>query len=380
MKVYFDNAATTPLRKEVISAMTEVMSSCFGNPSSNHSFGRTAKSYLETARKGIAKLIGAEPQEIIFTSGGTESDNMILHCAVKDLGVKTIITSPIEHHAILHSIEALQHNKKINIQFIKVNEKGVINMSHLASLLQADNSKKLLTLMHVNNEIGNTIDLQEIGQMCHENNALFHTDAVQGVCHYTYNLASLPLDFLSAAAHKFHGPKGIGFSFVRKNSGLQPFIYGGSQERGLRAGTESIHNIVGMYTALQIGYQNLVVEQNYIEGLKVYFIEQIKLLFPKVHFNGNSDSMHHATYTLVNVSLPISKEKAQLLDFHLDLKGIACSKGSACQSGSTSGSHVLNCIQKGEISEWPSLRFSFSIFNTRKEIDYLVSVLKDFLD
>lgn len=234
--------------------------------------------------------------------------------------------------------------------------------------------------MHVNNEIGNTIDLQEIGQMCHENNALFHTDAVQGVCHYTYNLASLPLDFLSAAAHKFHGPKGIGFSFVRKNSGLQPFIYGGSQERGLRAGTESIHNIVGMYTALQIGYQNLVVEQNYIEGLKVYFIEQIKLLFPKVHFNGNSDSMHHATYTLVNVSLPISKEKAQLLDFHLDLKGIACSKGSACQSGSTSGSHVLNCIQKGEISEWPSLRFSFSIFNTRKEIDYLVSVLKDFLD
>lgn len=380
MKVYFDNAATTPLRKEVISAMTEVMSSCFGNPSSNHSFGRTAKSYLETARKGIAKLIGAEPQEIIFTSGGTESDNMILHCAVKDLGVKTIITSPIEHHAILHSIEALQHNKKINIQFIKVNEKGVINMSHLASLLQADNSKKLLTLMHVNNEIGNTIDLQEIGQMCHENNALFHTDAVQGVCHYTYNLASLPLDFLSAAAHKFHGPKGIGFSFVRKNSGLQPFIYGGSQERGLRAGTESIHNIVGMYTALQIGYQNLVVEQNYIEGLKVYFIEQIKLLFPKVHFNGNSDSIHHATYTLVNVSLPISKEKAQLLDFHLDLKGIACSKGSACQSGSTSGSHVLNCIQKGEISEWPSLRFSFSIFNTRKEIDYLVSVLKDFLD
>ena len=380
MKVYFDNAATTPLRKEVISAMTEVMSSCFGNPSSNHSFGRTAKSYLETARKGIAKLIGAEPQEIIFTSGGTESDNMILHCAVKDLGVKTIITSPIEHHAILHSIEALQHNKKINIQFIKVNEKGVINMSHLASLLQADNSKKLLTLMHVNNEIGNTIDLQEIGQMCHENNALFHTDAVQGMCHYTYNLASLPLDFLSAAAHKFHGPKGIGFSFVRKNSGLQPFIYGGSQERGLRAGTESIHNIVGMYTALQIGYQNLVVEQNYIEGLKVYFIEQIKLLFPKVHFNGNSDSMHHATYTLVNVSLPISKEKAQLLDFHLDLKGIACSKGSACQSGSTSGSHVLNCIQKGEISEWPSLRFSFSIFNTRKEIDYLVSVLKDFLD
>ena len=380
MKVYFDNAATTPLRKEVISAMTEVMSSCFGNPSSNHSFGRTAKSYLETARKGIAKLIGAEPQEIIFTSGGTESDNMILHCAVKDLCVKTIITSPIEHHAILHSIEALQHTKKINIQFIKVNEKGVINMSHLASLLQADNSKKLLTLMHVNNEIGNTIDLQEIGQMCHENNALFHTDAVQGVCHYTYNLASLPLDFLSAAAHKFHGPKGIGFSFVRKNSGLQPFIYGGSQERGLRAGTESIHNIVGMYTALQIGYQNLVVEQNYIEGLKVYFIEQIKLLFPKVHFNGNSDSMHHATYTLVNVSLPISKEKAQLLDFHLDLKGIACSKGSACQSGSTSGSHVLNCIQKGEISEWPSLRFSFSIFNTRKEIDYLVSVLKDFLD
>lgn len=380
MKVYFDNAATTPLRKEVITAMTEVMSSSFGNPSSTHSFGRTAKSYLETARKGIAKLLGADPQEIIFTSGGTESDNMILHCAVKDLGVQTLITSPIEHHAILHAVEALEHAHKVNIQYVEVDEEGGINLAHLASLLQADTTKKLVSLMHVNNEIGNTIDLHEIGQLCHNHNALFHTDAVQGVGHYTYDLASLPLDFLSAAAHKFHGPKGIGFSFVRKNSGLQPFIYGGSQERGLRAGTESIHNIVGMHTALQIAYETLAKERSYIVGLKSYFIEQIKMIFPKVQFNGHSDSIEKATYTLVNVSLPISKEKAQLLDFHLDLKGIACSKGSACQSGSTSGSHVLHHIQKGEISEWPSLRFSFSVFNTAKEIDYLIQVLKEFLD
>ena len=379
MNVYFDNAATTPLRKEVIHVISKVMGDCFGNPSSVHAFGRTAKTNLETARKGIAKLLNAAPQEIIFTSGGTESDNMILHCAVKDLGVRTIISSKIEHHAILHAMEALKINNGIRTLYVDVTKDGSVDLDHLKVLLQSDDSRKLVSLMHVNNEIGNILDLNVVGKLCQDNNALFHTDAVQGVGHFTFDLEQLPVDFLSAAAHKFHGPKGVGFSFVRKNSGLQPFIHGGSQERGLRAGTESVHNIVGMQKALELAYSNLEEEKAQVIALKSYFIKELKKLFPEVFFNGLSETENKSTYTLVNVALPIPADKALLLNFHLDLKGIACSKGSACQSGSNSGSHVLNAIQEAPATDWPSLRFSFSIFNTKEEIDYLIQVLKEFL-
>ncbi len=379
MNVYFDNAATTPLRKEVIHVISKVMGDCFGNPSSVHAFGRTAKTNLETARKGIAKLLNAAPQEIIFTSGGTESDNMILHCAVKDLGVRTIISSKIEHHAILHAMEALKINNGIRTLYVDVTKDGSVDLDHLKVLLQSDDSRKLVSLMHVNNEIGNILDLNVVGKLCQDNNALFHTDAVQGVGHFTFDLEQLPVDFLSAAAHKFHGPKGVGFSFVRKNSGLQPFIHGGSQERGLRAGTESVHNIVGMQKALELAYSNLEEEKAQVIALKSYFIKELKKLFPEVFFNGLSETENKSTYTLVNVALPIPADKALLLNFHLDLKGIACSKGSACQSGSNSGSHVLNAIQEAPATDWPSLRFSFSIFNTKEEVDYLIEVLKEFL-
>jgi cysteine desulfurase len=378
MNVYFDNAATTPIRKEVIQVISSVMENCFGNPSSVHAYGRTAKTNLETSRKGIAAALNAAPQEIIFTSGGTESDNMILHSAVKDLGVKTIISSSIEHHAILHAMDALKLLHGIEVLFVNLLDDGSIDLKNLASLLQKDTSKKLVSLMHVNNEIGNILDLTKVGELCHVNNALFHTDAVQGIGHYTFDMDQLPVDFLSAAAHKFHGPKGVGFSFVRKNSGLQPSIHGGSQERGLRAGTESVHNIVGMCKALELAYANLNSEKKQVLDLKRYFIKKISILFPNVVFNGLSGSDNGSTFTLVNVALPISKEKSSLLDFHLDLKGIACSKGSACQSGSSSGSHVLNAVQQSTIKDWPSLRFSFSIFNSKKEVDYLMEVLKDF--
>ena len=378
MNVYFDNAATTPIRKEVIQVISSVMENCFGNPSSVHAYGRTAKTNLETSRKGIAAALNAAPQEIIFTSGGTESDNMILHSAVKDLGVKTIISSSIEHHAILHAMDALKLLHGIEVLFVNLLDDGSIDLKNLASLLQKGTSKKLVSLMHVNNEIGNILDLTKVGELCHVNNALFHTDAVQGIGHYTFDMDQLPVDFLSAAAHKFHGPKGVGFSFVRKNSGLQPSIHGGSQERGLRAGTESVHNIVGMCKALELAYANLNSEKKQVLDLKRYFIEKISILFPNVVFNGLSGSDNGSTFTLVNVALPISKEKSSLLDFHLDLKGIACSKGSACQSGSSSGSHVLNAVQQSTIKDWPSLRFSFSIFNSKKEVDYLMEVLKDF--
>jgi cysteine desulfurase len=379
MKVYFDNAATTPMRKEVIESISSVMEECYGNPSSSHAFGRSAKTYVETARKGIANLLNAMPQEIIFTSGGTESDNMILNCAVKDLKVTTLISSSIEHHAVLHALEALKKNHKIKIAYVKVDHKGTIDLNHLEQLLKKDDSKKLVSLMHVNNEIGNILDLKKVGEMCHKYEALFHTDAVQGIGHFEFDLEELPIDFMSSAAHKFHGPKGIGFSFIRKNSGLEPFIHGGAQERGLRAGTESVHNIVGMYKALQIAYQNLKKEKKLVASIKNHFKSSLLNIFPEVIFNGCSGENSISTYTLINVAFPISQEKASLLDFHLDLKGIACSKGSACQSGSTSGSHVLNTIQSDEIKSWPSLRFSFSVFNTKEEVDYVMNALEEFV-
>ena len=377
MKVYFDNAATTPIRNEVIELMTQSMTMTFGNPSSNHGFGRSAKSIIETARKSVAKQLNCEPQEIIFTSGGTESDNMILRCAVKDLKVKTIISSVLEHHAVLHPLDELE-KEGVLIRYVDLDENGSPKLGHLKKLLEADDTIKLVSLMHINNEIGNILDLDLIGALCKANGAYFHTDAVQGIGHFAFDLKSQPIDFLAAAAHKFHGPKGIGFAFIRKNTKIDPFIVGGPQERGQRAGTESVHNIIGLQKAIEMAYENLDKERVYILGLKKYFIAQIKKLFPTAHFNGLSENLEKSTYTLVNVSFPLVGSKAQLLDFHLDLKGIACSKGSACQSGAALGSHVLDNLKRPEeVKKQSSLRFSFSSFNTLKEIDYVIDCLSE---
>jgi len=377
MKVYFDNAATTPIRNEVIELMTQSMTMTFGNPSSNHGFGRSAKSIIETARKSVAKHLNCEPQEIIFTSGGTESDNMILRCAVKDLKVKTIISSVLEHHAVLHPLDELQKEGVI-IRYVDLDENGSPKLGHLKKLLEADDTIKLVSLMHINNEIGNILDLDLIGTLCKANGAYFHTDAVQGIGHFAFDLKSQPIDFLAAAAHKFHGPKGIGFAFIRKSTKIDPFIVGGPQERGQRAGTESVHNIIGLQKAIEIAYENLDKERVYVLGLKKYFIAQIKKLFPTAHFNGLSENLEKSTYTLVNVAFPLVGSKAQLLDFHLDLKGIACSKGSACQSGAALGSHVLDNLKRPEeVKKQSSLRFSFSSFNTLEEIDYVIDCLSE---
>ena len=377
MKVYFDNAATTPIRNEVIELMTQSMTMTFGNPSSNHGFGRSAKSIIETARKSVAKHLNCEPQEIIFTSGGTESDNMILRCAVKDLKVKTIISSVLEHHAVLHPLDELEKEGVI-IRYVDLDENGSPKLGHLKKLLEADDTIKLVSLMHINNEIGNILDLDLIGALCKANGAYFHTDAVQGIGHFTFDLKSQPIDFLAAAAHKFHGPKGIGFAFIRKSTNIDPFIVGGPQERGQRAGTESVHNIIGLQKAIEMAYENLDKERVYVLGLKKYFIAQLKKLFPTVHFNGLSENLEKSTYTLVNVAFPLVGSKAQLLDFHLDLKGIACSKGSACQSGAALGSHVLDNLKRPEeVKKQPSLRFSFSSFNTFEEIDYVIDCLSE---
>ncbi|SDE58451.1 cysteine desulfurase [Pricia antarctica] len=378
-KIYLDNAATTQVRENVIAKMQDALSNFYGNPSSTHSFGRSARTAIESARKTIAKYLNAQASEIIFTSGGTEADNMILRSAVRDLGVETIITTKIEHHAVLHTVEDLQKEFGIKVEFVALDDFGNAKLSHLEALLKQDGSKKLVSLMHVNNEIGNTLDIDEVCQLCQEHQALFHSDTVQSIGHYPWNVQETPVNFMTAAAHKFHGPKGIGFAYIRKNSRLKPLIMGGSQERGFRAGTESFHNIVGLEAAFIAAYDNLEEEMAYVSGLKKYFLDSIQKEIPTATFNGHSGDMDKSTYTLVNLCLPIDPQKALMLLFHLDIKGIACSKGSACQSGSDAGSHVLNEILSEADLKKPSLRFSFSKYNTKKELDYVVEVLKEFV-
>ena len=377
-RVYLDNAATTRLREGVIAKMHEVLINSYGNPSSTHGFGRTAKTAIEQARKTVAKYINARPSEIIFTSGGTEADNMILRSAVRDLGVETIITSRIEHHAVLHTAEELNREYGTNLAFVSLDSAGNPDLSHLETLLSRDGTFKLVSLMHINNEIGNILDLAAVSALCKKHGALFHSDTVQSIGHYSWDVVTSGVDFLTAAAHKFHGPKGVGFAYIRKDSGLKPLIFGGSQERGYRAGTEAFHNIVGLEAAMVASYEELEKEQAYISDMKSYFVERLQNEMPGVKFNGASGDMARSTYTLVNVCLPYNEDKAMMLLFHLDLKGIACSRGSACQSGSNEGSHVLNEILSEDDLRKPSLRFSFSVYTTKEELDYVVSVLKEF--
>lgn len=378
--IYLDNAATTPVLEEVVDIMTQTLSASFGNPSSIHSQGRTAKSIIENTRKSIAKELGAQPKEIIFTSGGTEGDNMILQGAVHGLGIETIITSKIEHHAVIHAVENLEKTATVTVQYVKVLPDGSPDIDDLERLLQNDNTKKLVSLIHVNNELGTITDLETIGNLCRKNNAFFHSDTVQSIGHYRFNLEELPIDFLVAAAHKFHGPKGIGFVFIRKETGLQSLLFGGSQERGLRAGTESVHNIVGLGEAFSHAYTHLDDDQSQITDLKSYCIAQLSSKIPNLSFNGCCDDLAKSTYTILNVRIPMSADKANLLGFTLDLKGICCSKGSACQAGSETGSHVLNHILSEQQLQSPSIRLSFSKFNTKQDIDHLVKVLEEYIN
>ncbi|MEE9364733.1 MAG: cysteine desulfurase family protein [Cellulophaga sp.] len=377
-RIYLDSAATTQVRDEVIVKMHEALT-LYGNPSSMHSFGRSAKTAIEKTRKTIAKEFNAHPSEIIFTSGGTEADNMIIRSAVRDLNVTTIITTKIEHHAVLHTAEEMVKEYDVALHFVDLDEKGNPKLDHLESLLKQDDTKKLVSLMHINNEIGNKLDISAVCDLCHANNALFHSDTVQSVGHYSWDMEKTPVDFIAAAAHKFHGPKGIGFAYIKRNTGLKPLIFGGAQERGFRAGTESFHNIVGLEASFIAAYENLEEEKAYVTRLKKHFIANVTREIPSAKFNGHSGDMEKSTYTLVNMSMPFSADKALMLLFHLDIKGIACSKGSACQSGSAAGSHVLSSVLSEEDMKKPSLRFSFSKYNTIEELDYVVAVLKEFL-
>jgi cysteine desulfurase len=369
-KVYLDNAATTAVRPEVIAEMAKVLAEDYGNASSSHSFGRNAKGVLELSRKSIARQLNVSAQEIIFTSGGTEADNWILRAAVRDLKVGRIITSRIEHHAVLHVLEALQMESGIAVDFVKITPDGNIDILHLAELLSED-IPTLVSLMHVNNEIGTVLDLETVGNLCRQHKAYFHSDTIQSVGKMRFNLQQLPVDFIVASAHKFHGPKGIGFVFVRKGLVLHPMLYGGEQEKGLRAGTEAVHNIAGMAKALELSLEHLEKDEKHISELKQYCISQLQTYFPEVKINGGN-----TFYNIVNACFPFSPEKTSMILFHLDMKGIAVSRGSACQSGSTRPSHVLAEILSEDDIKKPSLRLSFSHYNSKEDINYLIDVLK----
>jgi cysteine desulfurase len=370
-KVYLDNAATTPIRQEVIDEMVKVMQAEYGNPSSTHSIGRSAKAIIENSRKTIAKLMHCQASEILFTSSATEATNWILRSAVRDFGIKRIITSKIEHHATLYTIQALQEEFKIVVDYVKTLPDGSLDYTHLQELIHNE-IPTLVSLMHVNNETGVVNDSQKIGEMCHQNKVLFHCDTVQSIGKTEINLSELPIDFLVSSAHKFHGPKGVGFAFVKKGFVLQPILFGGEQEKGWRAGTESVHQIAGMAKALELAYQHLDEERKVIEELKSYCLNELKASFPEVKQNGT-----RTFYNILNVLMPFDEAKTAMILFNLDMKGISVSRGSACQSGSQKPSHVLAEMLTGDDLNKPSLRISFSHYNTKEDIDILISCLKE---
>jgi len=375
-KVYFDNAATTPIDKDVISIVTETMESTYGNPSSSHQFGRSARAMVEHSRKKIAQILNCSATEIVFTAGGSEADNLILFNAVKNLGINRIITSKIAHHAILHTIKVLEDDFHIKVDFVNLNEYGEVDLEHLNTLLQDTSYNSLVSLMLVNNELGNILDVDSIVEICKKNNALFHSDTVQGIAHVPIDLQKTPIDFIAASAHKFHGPKGVGFAVFKKGFGISPLLHGGEQERGARAGTENTHSIIGMEKALHIATEHFDEHKKYINGLKQYFIKQLHKNFKHISFNGKSDNVKKSAFHILNVRF--DKDYPMLL-FSLDLKGIAASGGSACQSGSNTGSHVLHAILSEEDTLKTSVRFSFSKYNTKEEIDYVIKTLKEII-
>jgi cysteine desulfurase len=376
MGIYLDNAATTPLDPEVFEAMKPFLLEHFGNPSSTHSHGRKARAAIESARKKIAELLHCTPGEILFTSGGTEADNAILHGAVQTYGIRNVISSPIEHHAVTHTLEHISRSAGVTLHHVRLDEKGHVDMEDLERLLQ-EHDNALVSLMHANNEVGNLLDIERVGELTLRYGAYFHSDTVQTVGHYRHDLDRIRVQAITAAAHKFHGPKGVGFMFVRRDRKILPFMFGGAQERNMRGGTENVAGIIGLAKALEIAYRDLEEHTRYITSLKERMIAKLRESIPGVDFHGDSSNLNRSLYTVLNVSLPEADENNMLL-FNLDLQGISVSGGSACSSGATQGSHVLGALYPG--SKRGAVRFSFSKYNTLEEIDLAVEKLSVLLN
>lgn len=373
MRVYLDNAATTPLDPEVFDAMKPFLLEDFGNPSSTHTHGRKVRSAIESARKKIAELLNCTPGEILFTSGGTEADNTILHCAVETYNLKHVISSPIEHHAVTHSLDNLVKQNEIQLHAVRLDEKGHVDLIDLENLLKAYPGS-LVSLMQANNEIGNLLPMENTGELCKKYGAYFHSDTVQSMGHYRHDMKKMYVHGMAAAAHKFHGPKGVGFMYINKDKKIHPFIYGGAQERNMRGGTENVYGIIGLAKALEICYREMDEHERIIKGLKTRMIEKLKSSVVGVEFNGDSANLDRSLYTVLNVSLPESEENEMLL-FNLDLLGISASGGSACSSGASTGSHVLGALYPG--SKKGAVRFSFSKYNKPEEIDFVADKLAE---
>ncbi|NJN41632.1 MAG: cysteine desulfurase [Flammeovirgaceae bacterium] len=373
--VYLDNAATTPLDPEVFEAMKPFMLEHFGNPSSTHAYGREVKAAIESSRKNIAQMMNCVPGEIIFTSGGTEADNTLIRGYVETYGIKNIISSPIEHHAVLHTLEMLEQRNIAQVHFVKLDELGHIDYDDLESLLQRFPGS-LVALMQANNEIGNLLDIERVGELCLRFDAIFQSDTVQAVAHYRHNLKDLKIHGLTASAHKFHGPKGIGFMYVRKDKKNNPLILGGLQERGMRGGTEFSYGIMGIAKAMELAYRYMDEHKIYIQELKSRMIDGLKKGIPNLAFHGDSENLNRSLYTVLNVSLPES-DKNDMLLFNLDLAGVSASGGSACASGATQGSHVLKALNPE--SKRGAVRFSFSKYTTANDVDFATKKLTEIL-
>ena len=373
-RIYLDNAATTSLDPAVLDAMMPFLTEKFGNPSSIYSYGRETKMAIENARKSVAKLLNANPGEIFFTSGGTESTNTAITAAIRDLGCKHIITSPLEHHATLHTVEHMAHFGMATLSYVKLTDKGHIDLNHLEELLAGSKDRSLVTLMHANNEVGNLLKIKAVGELCKKYDAIFHSDTVQTVGHYPFDLKKLYVHFINGAGHKFHGPKGVGILYVNENITIKPYINGGAQERNMRAGTENMYGIVGFAKALEIATERYDGDSTYIKGLKTYMAEKLVEQFPGIIFNGDTNGS--SLYTVLNVSFPMT-ERSDMLLFNLDMAGICVSGGSACTSGANSVSHVIKAIHNGKAADMVPIRFSFSKHNTKEEIDAVLEKLKE---
>jgi cysteine desulfurase len=373
-RIYFDNAATTDLDPQVLEAMMPYLTEKFGNPSSIYSYGRESRLAIENARKSVGKILNAHPAEIFFTSGGTESSNTAITAAVRDLGCTHIISSPLEHHATLHTVEHLHRRGEAALSHVKVLPNGHIDLEDLEQLLAATAEKTLVTLMHANNEIGNILDIHAVGNLCKMYGAIFHSDTVQTVGHFPFDLRNTPVHFITGASHKFHGPKGVGLLYINENVKIHPYIHGGAQERNMRAGTENVYGIVGFAKALELATAGYEADSAFVKGVKVYMMEQLKRSLKGISFNG--DPLGRSLYTVLSVSFP-KTEKSEMLLFNLDIHHICASGGSACTSGVEQGSHVIRSINNNP--NQVTVRFSFSKHNTREQVDQVVARLKELM-
>ena len=371
MKVYLDNAATTRLDEKVFDTMVPFMKEEYGNPSSIHAFGRKTRSAIEVARKSVAKLLNVSPSEIFFTSGGTEADNMAINQTIDSLGITHAITSKIEHHAVEHTLQILEKAGKVKLSWVNVDEKGNVDLNHLEELLKT-NARSLVSLMHANNEIGTLLPIERVGEICEKYDAIFHSDTVQTMGHYPMDLQKINVHFVTCAAHKFHGPKGVGFLYIKHNVKIKPMIHGGAQERNMRGGTECTQGIIGLAKALEICYEEMNEHITHIQGIKNYMKASLEKNIPGIEFNGEIGN-ENSLYTVLNCRFPAHPD-AEMMLFNLDIAGIAASGGSACSSGSNQGSHVLRGI--GTDTSRASIRFSFCKYNTKEEVDYTVEKLK----